>query len=231
MATFSRRTLALASALALGLSAPAIAHAQIPGASDAGTVVITDSAKLTVSVDAAQASATAVTGRIQNTSGNNFRCRTPGVQGLEYPGQVTEAPIVAKSMRYYSNNIFAPVGGVDLDVTGVDLDPMPIGSLLDILPTGSFNKALGNTRSELMDIRAAQEAARVAGHTGDPLSGNNVAFNVNSRTTATWWAALGEPARGQRTDFQAAAMFYCTDTATSRDYVFAGYEGGIAPVL
>lgn len=232
MAAIPVRTLALVSALCLGLGSPAVVHAQIPGANDTGTVVITDSNRLVVSVDAAQASATAVTGRIQNTTGTPFRCATPGVQNLEFAGQVTEAAVVARSMRYYATNIFQPVGGVGLDLTGIELDPMPIGSLLDILPTGSFNKALGATRSELIDIRSAQEAARVLGHTGDPRVANAVAFTVGANGTATWTAQLGAPASGQRTDFQAAAMFFCTETTGAlRAHVFAGYEGGVAPVL
>ncbi|MBB1032110.1 hypothetical protein G6027_14730 [Dietzia sp. SLG310A2-38A2] len=232
MAALPVRTLALISALVVGLGSPAAAHAQVPGAIDTGTVVITDSNRLVVSVDAAQATATNVTGRIQNTTGTGFRCATPGVQGLEYPGQVTEAEIVARSMRYYANNIFQPIGGVGLDITGIELDPIPIGSLLDILPTGSVNKALGATRSDLMDIRSAQEAARVAGHTGDPRVGGNVAFTVGANASVTWSAQLGAPASGQRTDFQAAALFFCTETTGARRaHVFAGYEGGVAPVL
>ncbi|MDV8001824.1 hypothetical protein [Rhodococcus sp. IEGM 1408] len=232
MAAVPLRALALVSALTVGLGCPAVAHAQIPGAIDTGTVVITDSNRLAVTVDAAQASATTITGRIQNTTGTAFRCATPGVQGLEFPGQVTEAEVVARSMRYYANNVFEPVGGVDLPLGGIDLDPMPIGSLLDILPTGSFNKALGATRSELIDIRTAQESARVLGHTGDPRVGGDAVFNIAANGSVTWSAPLGAPASGQRTDFQAGAMFFCTETAGARRaHVFAGYEGGVAPAL
>jgi len=173
-------------------------------------------------------------GTIQNMTGNTYRCATPGVRGNEYPGQVTEAPIVARSMKYYSKNVFVPVGGVELDVDGpINIDPLAFGSLLDFFPTGSFNKPVGETRSEYMNIYAAQTDARIKGHTGDPKVSNAVAFNVGGNATVNWVAALGTPASGIRTDFDAAAMFYCRNTSGSpeRHYVFAGYETGSAPTI
>ena len=234
MKILSRRTLVSLTALTVGLASPGVADAQIPGALETGNVVITDSTALVVRVTPAGASATQVTGSIQNTTGNGFRCATPGVRGNEYPGQVTEAAIVARSMTYYSKNIFTPIGGVELDVDGpIEIDPLAFGSLLDFFPTGSFNKATGNTRSEYMSIYSAQTDARVKGHTGDPRVGGNVAVDVGANSTVNWTAALGTPASGIRTDFDAGAMFYCRNTtgSPSRHYVFAGYETGSAPTL
>ncbi|MGN7226975.1 hypothetical protein ACTHQW_11625 [Dietzia maris] len=234
MKTPSRRTLAGLAAIAIGLSSPGIASAQIPGAIDTGNVVITDSDRLVVRVNDADESATQVTGTIQNTTGNTFECATPGVRGNKYPGQVTEAEIVARSMKYYSKNVFVPIGGVELDVDApINLDPLAFGSLLDFFPTGSFNAPVGNTRSEYMKIYAVQTDARINGHTGDPRVGGETAFNVSGNTTVNWTAALGTPATGIRTDFDAGAMFYCRNTSGSpeRHYVFAGYETGSAPTI
>lgn len=234
MKTPSRRTLAGMAAIVVGLSSPGTASAQIPGAIDTGTVVITNSDRLLVRVNPAGAAATQVTGTIQNTTGITFRCATPGVRSNEYPGQVTEAMIVARSMKYYSKNVFVPVGGVELDVEApITLDPLAFGSLLDFLPTGSFNKPVGDTRSEYMGIYAAQTDARINGHTGDPKVSNATAFNVGGNATVNWTAALGTPASGIRTDFDAGAMFYCRTTSGSpeRHYVFAGYETGSAPTI
>lgn len=232
MSTFAHRTFITLAAITLGLSVPGIAHAQIPGAIDTGTVVITGSDRLVVSVNPASASATQITGTIRNTTGNTFRCAVPGVRGNEYPGQVTEAKIAERSMTYYSRNIFQPIGGIELDVDGpINLDPLNFGSMMDYFPTGSLIEPLGNTRAEFMNIQAAQDDARIKGHTGDPRVSGATIFNVGANATANWSAQLGAPASGIRTDFDAAAMFYCKNTNGSpqRDYVFAGYEPGYVP--
>lgn len=232
MSIFAHRTFTTLAALTLGLSTSAVAHAQIPGAIDSGTVVITNSSRLVVTVNPASASATQITGTIRNTTGNAFRCAVPGVRGNEYPGQVTEADIVERSMTYYSRNIFQPIGGVELDVDGpIALNPLNFGSMMDYFPTGSLIEPLGNTRSEYMNIQAAQDDARIKGHTGDPRVGNAPVFNVGGGATVNWTAQLGAPATGIRTDFDAAAMFYCKNSSGSPqyDYVFAGYEPGYVP--
>lgn len=226
------RSLAAIATLTLGLSIQGAAHAQIPGALDTGNVVITNSNLLVVDVNPASASATQITGTIRNTTGNTFRCAVPGIRGNEYPGQVSEAEIIERSMTYYSRNIFQPIGGVELDVDGpIDLDPLDFGSMMDFFPTGSMIEPLGNTRSEYMNIRAAHGEARVKGHTGEPRVGGGHVFNVGGGTTANWTAALGAPASGIRTDFDAGAMFYCRNTTGSPQlhYVFAGYEPGYVP--
>lgn len=233
-----RRTLATLFAATLGMAAPLAAHAQIPGALDSGYVVITNSNLLTVTVNAAGANSTQISGTIQNTTANTFRCGTPGLDidrdEVEYPGQVTEATIVARSMTFYSQNIFQPVGAFPLDITlpaGSALNALDFGSMLDYFPTGSWIEPLGKTRAEYMNIQAEQDAARIKGHTGDPRVGSNTAFNVSGGGTVSWTAALGTPASGIRTDFDAAAMFYCRNTTGSPQlhYVFAGYETGTTP--
>ena len=220
-------TVALATiAMTLGASSTS---AHIPGADDSGTVVITDSTALTVTVNPAGATAATITGRISNATGNRFDCHTPGVNGAKYPGQVTEAGIVADAMRYYSATIFSPIGGMLLPVTGVTLDPVPTGSLGDFLPTGSATVFLGKSLGGAQSLRAAQESARIAGHTGDPAVNGATDFSVPARGAVNFAAALGYPASGTRTDFDAAAMFFCTDAATGKAYVFAGYELGSPP--
>ncbi|MCT1434395.1 hypothetical protein [Dietzia maris] len=232
MRTFTHRTFTTLAALTMCLSASAVAQAQIPGAIDTGTVVITTSDRLIVSVDPAGANATQIAGTIRNTTGNTFRCAVPGILDKEYPAQVTEAEIVERSMAYYSRNIYQPIGGVELDIEGpIALDPLNFGSLMDYFPTGSMIEPLGDTRAEYMNIQAAQDDARIKGHTGDPRVGNATAFNIGGGATVNWTAQLGVPASGIRTDFDAAAMFYCKNTSGSPElhYVFAGYEPGYVP--
>ena len=236
MTTLARRVLGSLAAITLGLTIPGLAHAQVPGGLDSGTVVITNSNSLSVKVNEASGAATQVAGTIQNTTGNSFRCATPGVgkngNAIEFPGQVTEAEIVARAMKYYSLNVFQPIGGFTLDValpSGSALNTLNFGSMLDFFPTGSIVEPLGNTRAEYLNIRDAQSRARINGHTGDPRVGSNIAFDVNAGNTVTWSAPLGTPASGVRTDFDAGAMFYCRDKATGLDYVFAGYETGTTP--
>ena len=82
----------------------------------------------------------------------------------------------------------------------------------------------GDGMTSFMQIRAAQELARLNGHTGDPTSAGNIVIKVGPGATVPWSAALGRPVTGVRTDFEAAGLFFCTDTVTSKNYVFAGYE-------
>lgn len=231
-----RRTTALLAGITFGLGGAGVAEAQIPGALDTGTVVITTSDALDVTVDETPASSTQATGSIRNSTGNAFRCATPGVgktgQSVDFPGQVTEADIVARSMRFYSLNVFQPVGGFRLDVqlpSGSTLNTLDFGSMIDYFPTGSLVIPLGETRAEYLNIQDAQDKARIKGHTGDPKVGGSIAFDVRAGESVRWSAALGTPASGIRTDFNAAAMFYCRDTTSGLHYVFAGYEAGTTP--
>lgn len=204
--------------LALG-SLQGVAHASIPGADFSGRVVVTDSTALSVSVNPHLPSTNNATGQISNNTGTQFNCSVPGLDGKAWPGQVTEAQIVKDSMSYYSRNIFRE-SGITAPVAGT----MGTGSLYNILPSQSAANSLGDDTGTLMQIRAAQSAARVAGHTGNPTVGGNTTFNVNAGATVNWTATLGAPSTGTRTDFYAAAMFFCTGAGQS--YVFAGYEPG-----
>lgn len=216
------RRVALALA-AVGIAASAaqpIASAQLPGADLSGRVVITDSNDLSVTVDSHGTTPT-ISGSITNNSNRNFYCAVPGT-GTEYPGQVTEAQIVKDSMEYYAKNIYVEPG-FEAPTLGV----LGTGSIYNLLPSGSAANALGTSAGLMKQIRDAQFAARVAGHTGDPLVNGSRTFNVASGTSVRWTATLGAPNTPTRTDFHAGAMFFCT--ANNQSYVFAGYEGGEPP--
>ena len=197
----------------------AIASASLPGADFSGRVVITDSTSMSVAVNPHQPTTNNVTGHITNNTTTQFNCAVPGLDNKTWPGQVTEAQIVKDSMDYYSRNIFQESG-----FTAPVVGAMGTGSLYNILPSQSAANSLGNATGTLQQIRTAQNAARVAGHTGDPRVGGNTTFNVGPGASVNWTAALGAPSSGSRTDFYAAAMFFCTSAGQS--YVFAGYEPG-----
>ncbi|MFL0577757.1 hypothetical protein [Dietzia sp. 179-F 9C3 NHS] len=207
---------AVVSAAAVSLVAgAAMAGAQVPGGDTDGVVVVVDSRDLVVTVDDKGENPTQVTGSIQNTTRDNFRCATPGpnMEG-EFPGQVTTAGVVREAVDYYRTNVFTGATGIALG----PLRPLGMGSLYDILPAGS------SVGSAEVDSRTAQMEARVAGRTGDPTVGNSAVFNVNAGQAVNWTALLGLPATGDRGDWQAAAMFYCINQSSGQHFVFHGYE-------
>lgn len=219
--------LAAATTLAGGTAA-----AQLPGAGTGGVVVRIDSDLVTVTVHDKGESPTRVTGTIRNTSQTTaLRCATPGQDGAEYPGQVTEAEVVARSMAHYGNSIFSPIGGDGGDIGGFDLGSLApgvdIGSITGILPAGGEGP-LGSLMGD-PSIADAQALARDLGRTGDPRVGGNTAFTLQPGQTGNWTATLAHPITqdGKRGEWQAAAMFFCRTTGDpTLYYVFAGYEGG-----
>ena len=218
--TFSRRAVVGASVAALTLvTAAGTAQARIPGADWTGTVVITDNTTVTIGVGAPAAGR--VTGTIQNRSGVQMRCSLPGPEG-RLPNQVTDARVVKDAMDYYAANIYE-TAGVDVPMIG----NIATGSMYNFMPTGSLSGSLGGATSKLVDLRNAQEAARVKGLTGSPVVGGNTDITVNNGATATWTADLGQPSSGVRPTVQMGALFFCEGGGNS--YVFAGYQGGTVP--
>lgn len=223
LSRYGRRAVAGLSAVALGMAiAPHAAQARIPGADPGGVVVITDSDLASVSVGPADGSR--VSGSLSNRATFQMRCSQPAASGRA-PNQVTDARVVVAAMDYYAKNIFSP-GGIDAPVVG----NIGVGSVYDLVPTGSLSGSLGGGTSGLVDLRNAQDAARAKGHTGNVYTGTNSGttdFTVNAGQTISWTADLGFPSTGIRSDFQPGALFYCEGGGQS--YVFAGYHGNIIP--
>lgn len=206
---------------AAGLTAGAgLAGAQIPGGGTGGNVVKTDSNALLVSVNDTEPNASQVTGSVENTTGNNFRCGVPDGD-RELPGQATTAQVVSLAVEYYANNIYSGADGFDIPMVG-DLNT---GSLDDILPGGGSSNMFGSAGDDDVDVTTAQQQARVDGRTGDPLVSGNAAFNVAAGQSVNWTAQMSISSTGDRGEWQAAAMFYCIDQVTDQHFVFAGYEG------
>ena len=226
MITRFRSTARAASVVTIAAStllAGGVAAAHIPGANNDGTVVVTDSDMVQITVDGKAPNAGQITGSIRNDGPLPLRCATPGLGTAEHPGQVTEAKVVEAAVGYYRANIFAP-GGFDIPYGG---GLVTAGSLYDILPaSGSLTGSLfGESISNMVEIRQMQESARLNGHTGDPKVGNNTAFTLTAGQTSNWTADLSLPATGDRGEWQAAAMFFCSNTsAPNTSFVFAGYE-------
>lgn len=223
MSTTTRTILrgGIAVVAAAGLAAGAgLAGAQIPGANTGGNVVKVDSNALLVTVNDTAPNADQVTGSVRNTTGNNFRCGVPAGDGVELPGQATTAQVVGLAMDHYARSIYSGTDGFDIPVVG----ELNTGSLDDILPGGGSSNLFGSS-DDGVDVTTAQQQARIAGRTGDPLAGGNAAFNVNAGQTVNWTASMSVSSTGDRGDWQAAAMFYCIDQVTNQHYVFAGYEG------
>lgn len=208
---------------AAGLTAgTGLAAAQIPGGGTGGNVVKTDSNALLVTVNDTAPNASQVTGTVENTTSNNFRCGVPAGEGEELPGQATTAEVAALTVDHYARNIYSGADGFDLPMVGDDL---AMGSLDDVLPGGGSSNMFASSGEDDVDVTTAQQAARVAGRVGDPLVSGNHAFTVNAGQSVNWTAQMTISSTGERGEWQAAAIFYCIDQATDRHYVFAGYEG------
>lgn len=222
---------AMAVAAAMFFGSTAVASAQdmnslLPGASSDGNVVVTDSPRIQIIVGENKGEDT-VTVEIKNNYDSNFSCFAPGVstdakKPARLPNTVTEAEIVAQAVDYYRTWPNVPSDGINVPLLGV----IPTNGLLEFVPDGLLGSALGkqlNTRAQLF---RAWEQAKLAGHTGEiPV------FELKPFDTSTHEVVLNKPGSGERTDFEAAALVYCTDNDDphKQQYVFAGYESGKAP--
>ena len=180
----------------------------LPGTDDS-TVQVTVGAELaTVSVDEADKNATAVTGALTNDSDGALTCATPGKFGVSDGGTVTDEALVDRSLAYLAGNILPSTGGL-----------VDTGSLAARLGSGSLGSlGLGDPAAvELDAIQQAQDQARLAGHYGTVTG-----FTVAAGESQDWTTTLSVPS-GDRTDFDAAALFTCTDE-NGQWYAFAGYE-------
>lgn len=225
----SATVITLATAMVFGSASVASAqdmNSLLPGASSDGSVVVTDSPRIQVIVGENKGEDT-LTVEIKNNYDSNFSCFAPGVstdakKPARLPNTVTEAEIVAKAVDYYRTWPNVPSDGINVPLLGV----IPTNGLLEFVPDGLLGSALGkqlNTRAQLF---RAWEQAKLAGHTGEiPV------FELKPFGTSTHEVVLNKPGSGERTDFEAAALVYCTDTDDphKQQYVFAGYESGKAP--
>lgn len=221
--------IAVATAVVFGSASVASAqdmNSLLPGASSDGNVVVTDSPRIQVIVGENKGEDT-VTVEIKNNYDSNFSCFAPGVstdakKPAQLPNTVTEAEIVAQAVDYYRTWPNVPSDGINVPLLGV----IPTNGLLEFVPDGLLGSALGkqlNTRAQLF---RAWEQAKLAGHTGEiPV------FELKPLDTSTHEVVLNKPGSGERTDFEAAALVYCTDNDDphKQQYVFAGYESGKAP--
>lgn len=190
-----------------GVAVAQVSPMALPGTDDS-TVQITVGADLaTVNVDDADEDATAVTGTFTNNSDGALTCATPGKFGVTDGGTVTDAALVNRSLAYLSGNILPSTGGL-----------VDTGSLAARLGSGSLGSlGLGDPAAvELDAIQQAQDQARLAGHYGTA-----VGFTVDAGETENWTATLSVPS-GDRSDFDAAALFTCSQG--DQWYAFAGYE-------
>lgn len=209
-------TTSIATAAALCLAASGLASAQIAPAALPGTgadrvQVVVGSDLMDVTMDDFDTEATEVTGTITNNSEDAFNCWQAGTESYQAgpAGTVTRADLVQRSLDYMSNNVLPPP------------PPMPglnPGSLDVMLGTGSLaSLGMGDPGAiELADIEAQQDQARIAGHYGAVPQ-----FNVPAGETLDWTATLTVPS-GDRTDFDAAALFTCQhQTGDNQWYAFA----------
>ncbi|AZA10986.1 hypothetical protein [Corynebacterium gerontici] len=224
-----RAALSLASAAAL-IAAAVPAHAanlvsQLPGASADGAVVVTDSPHVSVDVEKLGAEHTAKV-NVKNNYDHAFECYAPGAstdpaKPEKLPNVVTEARIVTDSMNYYRAQPFLPKNGQNVPLLGV----IPTDVFLQYVPQGSAGNLLGSDTAARAELSRQWDRARIAGHTGEIAP-----FTLQPGASETLEVKLGAPGHGERSDFDAAALLYCTDVQDQQAYVFAGYEPGVNPM-
>lgn len=190
-----------------GIATAQIAPMALPGTDDSTVQIAVGATFATVTVDEADATATAITGTLENNSAGDLVCSTPGKYGVTPGGTVTDAALVDRSLAYLSGNILPSTGGL-----------VDTGSLAARLGSGSLGSlGLGDpAAAELDAIQQAQDQARLAGHYGTVAG-----LTVPAGETRDWSAPLTVTS-GDRTDFNAAALFTCTQN--NQWYAFAGYE-------
>ncbi|KAB1504475.1 hypothetical protein F7230_05285 [Corynebacterium sp. 320] len=218
---------ALAVLAAVGLSMPAASAAnlvsQLPGASAEGTIVVTDSPRVTVTVGPNTAEDQNVTVTVKNNYDSSFRCAAPGAikdaakKPAEVPNVLTTADIVSKSVAYYRSKPFVPKDNLTVPFIGA----LPIGEFLQFVPEGLIGRLLGEDINSRAELFRNWEKARLAGQAAEITP-----FTLAPDETKEITVPLDAPASGPRTDFQAAALLYCVDTTSNpqQAYVFAGYE-------
>lgn len=190
-----------------GLASAQIAPMALPGTDDSTVQIAVGTDLATVEVDDADEDATEVTGSFTNNTGGDLVCGTPGKFGVSNGGTVTEAALVDRSLAHLARNILPSTGGL-----------VDTGSLAARLGSGSLGSlGLGDPAAvELDAIQQAQDAERIDGHYGTV-----VGFTVAAGATRSWTAPLTVPST-ERTDFDAAALFTCSQGG--QWYAFAGYE-------
>ncbi|MBS7546699.1 hypothetical protein [Dietzia massiliensis] len=191
-----------------GVAAAQIAPMALPGTDDSTVQMAVGSGLATVEVDAADEDATVVTGTFTNDSDGPLTCSTPGAFGASDGGTVTDEALVDRSLAFLTGNILPSTGGL-----------VDTGSLAARLGSGSLGSlGLGDPAAvELDAIQQAQDQARLAGHYGTAPG-----FTVAAGASEPWSATLSVPTV-ERTDFDAGALFTCTDE-NDQWYAFAGYE-------
>ena len=223
----------IASTTALLFGSSAVASAQtpvslLPGASSDGSVAVTDSPRVQVTVGANDGGDT-VEVTIANKYDGRFSCFAPGVSADEdkpaqLPNTVTEAAIVAKAVDYYRTWPNVPSDGVNVPLLGV----IPSNGFLEFVPEGLLGSLFGKQLNARAELFRMWQQAQLAGHNGAiPV------FELAPGATHTVTVTLNKPGSGERKDFEAAALVYCTDSndPNQQQYVFAGYESGKAPAV
>lgn len=222
----------VAAAAACGAVALAPASAetlvsQLPGASAEGTVVVTDSPRVKVDVEPANTENGTVKVTVKNAYDHKFRCAAPGAapkdaKPAELPNVVTTANIVSQAVNYYREQPFTSKDGVVAPLLGV----IPTNSFLKNVPEGSLSRLLGKDIATRASLARQWDDARLAGHTAEVAP-----FDLEPLATQEFTLKLNAPGNGERTDFAAGALFYCTDVTENpkQAYVFAGYQPGAKP--
>lgn len=217
---------ALAATVTLLSTTPALADTHsnvVPGADQSSVVVHTDTKLLTVTVDAADAAATEISGKVTNTSDKKFTCAGPRGSG-KVAGDVTTSKLVAESEDYYRKNTFRELPKVPIQIGGIPIiGNIPLGQL-DLGMFGPLLQGLGgllgDPNAQRNQIAKDYSTERVKGH-----AGLINAFTVEPGATHEFSVYLNNPSSGPRTDFDAAAFIMCTDESNAA-YAFTGYEEG-----
>lgn len=224
------RFAAFSIAAALAVATAPVASAQLPGVDNNTQVFPVDDTRILIAVDEPELEAGTVGVTVQNNTDQALTCT--GINGGQ-AGAVTTAEIAAKSVDFYAefpNSDLSPID-IDLDVPsllagsvgdlGDDL-AIDLGSIVGMVP-GSAAGLVYPEQGALADIGGDFSQARLGGQYG-PMGQS---LSIPAQTAQPYTVELGQTSRGERQEFQAAAVLTCE--LNGQRYIFHGYQGGEPP--
>lgn len=226
--TLVRMGVSAACAGLLVTSIPAVANSQVPGVdpeTDRATyVVTTGDERISVAVSTPNTANGTVLVTVQNNTGGNLSC---GGFGGGAPVSVAPAEVISRTLDHYSRYAVYPDPVVTTEeikvgiINGLDPMTIPLASVTDMVPAIAARQIWPEAGSRAV-IASKYDEARLAGQTGR----HNSAVSIPANSSTSISVPLTHPSRGDRKNFDAAAVVGCT---FGTNHVYVGYSPGTPP--
>lgn len=225
-------------ALAVGVAVPV--HAQnvvtvVPGDNGDGRTVAINRPGMDVRIVDVDRAAGTVQVSLTNTLGFQVYCEAPSQDAANRPGgSVSTAPVVEKSIDYYSRfqNTKAEQVAITMAVLGsTGTMTIPLWPLTQFAPQGSLGEMASPAVQLRSEITEGNTAAKVNG-----LFGTTTAFVLNNGANTTRTITLGPPATSPRGEDKVGFFTVCAQggnsaaaQGTAQLYAWSAYEEGWPP--